>query len=317
MIYILYGEDEFLLNEYVKKVKKAFGSIQLGVNYIQIDESNVSNIISDIETPAFGFEKKLIIAKDTGLFKKKNTTSERITEYLKETEIPDVELIFIEKDIEKNSLFNLVQKIGKVEEFKEQKLPQLISKVVSLTKAYDIIIKENVAQYFIECVGTNMSDIVNELRKLIEYAGKGNEITRDAIDNLSIKKSESIIFELTDSLGKKNITEALNVLNNLIYAKEPVQKILVMLYNHFKKLYIIKLAKEQRRSSLEILKLKPNQMFLVKKYEEQAGRFSKVDLEMILKEIIKLDNLSKSGLVDINIGLESILCMYCSNLSSL
>ncbi len=312
MIYILYGEDEFLLNEYVKKIKKAFGSIQLGVNYIQIDESNVSNIISDIETPAFGFEKKLIIAKDTGLFKKKNTTSERITEYLKETEIPDVELIFIEKDIEKNSLFNLVQKIGKVEEFKEQKLPQLISKVVSLTKAYDIIIKENVAQYFIECVGTNMSDIVNELRKLIEYAGKGNEITRDAIDNLSIKKSESIIFELTDSLGKKNITEALNVLNNLIYAKEPVQKILVMLYNHFKKLYIIKLAKEQRRSSLEILKLKPNQMFLVKKYEEQAGRFSKVDLEMILKEIIKLDNLSKSGLVDINIGLESILCMYCS-----
>lgn len=312
MIYILYGEDEFLLNEYVKKIKKAFGSIQLGVNYIQIDESNVSNIISDIETPAFGFEKKLIIAKDTGLFKKKNTTSERITEYLKETEIPDVELIFIEKDIEKNSLFNLVQKIGKVEEFKEQKLPQLISKVVSLTKAYDIIIKENVAQYFIECVGTNMSDIVNELRKLIEYAGKGNEITRDAIDNLSIKKSESIIFELTDSLGKKNITEALNVLNNLIYAKEPVQKILVMLYNHFKKLYIIKLAKEQRRSSLEILKLKPNQMFLVKKYEEQAGRFSKVYLEMILKEIIKLDNLSKSGLVDINIGLESILCMYCS-----
>ena len=146
MIYILYGEDEFLLNEYVKKIKKAFGSIQLGVNYIQIDESNVSNIISDIETPAFGFEKKLIIAKDTGLFKKKNTTSERITEYLKETEIPDVELIFIEKDIEKNSLFNLVQKIGKVEEFKEQKLPQLISKVVSLTKAYDIIIKENVLE---------------------------------------------------------------------------------------------------------------------------------------------------------------------------
>ena len=33
MIYILYGEDEFLLNEYVKKIKKEFGSIQLGVNY--------------------------------------------------------------------------------------------------------------------------------------------------------------------------------------------------------------------------------------------------------------------------------------------
>ena len=27
-------------------------------------------IISDLETPSFGFEKKLIIAKNTGLFKK-------------------------------------------------------------------------------------------------------------------------------------------------------------------------------------------------------------------------------------------------------
>mgnify|MGYP003309090769 CR=1 FL=1 len=29
--------------------------------YIQIDETNVKNLISDIETPAFGYEKKLII----------------------------------------------------------------------------------------------------------------------------------------------------------------------------------------------------------------------------------------------------------------
>ena len=65
-----------------------------------------------------------------------------------------------------------------------------------MQKAYDIIIKENVAQYFIECVGTNMSDIVNELRKLIEYAGKGNEITRDAIDNLSIKSLKALFLNL-------------------------------------------------------------------------------------------------------------------------
>ncbi len=65
-----------------------------------------------------------------------------------------------------------------------------------MQKAYDIIIKENVAQYFIECVGTNMSNIVNELRKLIEYAGKGNEITRDAIDNLSIKSLKALFLNL-------------------------------------------------------------------------------------------------------------------------
>ena len=63
MVYLLFGEDEYLRNEYLKKIKKAFGDMQLGINYIAIDETNVMQIISDIETPAFGFEKKLIIDK--------------------------------------------------------------------------------------------------------------------------------------------------------------------------------------------------------------------------------------------------------------
>ena len=81
MVYLLFGEDEYLRNEYLKKIKKAFGDMQLGINYIAIDETNVMQIISDIETPAFGFEKKLIIAKETGLFKKKNNFSDKVAIY--------------------------------------------------------------------------------------------------------------------------------------------------------------------------------------------------------------------------------------------
>lgn len=75
MTYLLFGEDTFLLEQYVKKIKKSFGELQQGINFIQIDESNVNNIIADIETPAFGFEKKLIIAKNCSLFTKKKFIS--------------------------------------------------------------------------------------------------------------------------------------------------------------------------------------------------------------------------------------------------
>lgn len=87
-----------------------------------------------------------------------------------------------------------------------------------------------------------MQDLINEIRKLIEYAGKSGTIQKEDIDKLSIKKIESVIFDLTDDLGKKDITQALQVLQNLIYAKEPLPKILVTLYNHFKKLYFTKLS---------------------------------------------------------------------------
>ena len=142
MIYLLYGEDEYLRNEYLKKIKKSFGILQLGINYVQIDENNVNQIISDIETPAFGFETKLILAKDTGLFKKKNAFSDTLAEYLKNNKVEGVELVFVENEAEKNSLYNTIQKIGEVKEFKEQKLPQLITKVKSIANAYNVNIKD-------------------------------------------------------------------------------------------------------------------------------------------------------------------------------
>ena len=157
-----------------------------------------------------------------------------------------------------------------------------------------------------------MADIINELRKLIEYAGTGGTILKEDIDELSIKKSESIIFDLTDNLGKKKIAEAIEVLHNLIYAKEPIQRILVMLYNHFKKLYIIKLATEENKNVAQSLKLKPNQAFLVNKYQLQAKYFSKEELRSLLEELIKIDSSSKSGGIEINVGLETVLCKYCS-----
>ena len=67
-IYLLYGEELFLLENTVKKIKTLFGEVVKGINFILIDDTNVKELIQDIETPAFGYEKKLIIARNTGLF---------------------------------------------------------------------------------------------------------------------------------------------------------------------------------------------------------------------------------------------------------
>lgn len=123
---------------------------------------------------------------------------------------------------------------------------------------------------------------------------------------------ESVIFDLTDNLGKKNIIEARIVLNNLLYAKEPIQKILITLYNHFKKLYITKLALQQNINLAEAMGLKPNQMFLVNKYKAQSQYFKTEELRKILEELIELDAGYKAGRIDLNVGLDSILCTYCS-----
>lgn len=321
-LYLFYGQEEYLLEESVKKIKKSFNELLEGINLIKIDESNVNQLISNIETPCFGFDKKLIIVRNSGLLKKEGKKKnayisglvDKISEYIKEN-IENIKqdnvIVFIEEEVEKNKLYKVIEECGKVYNFEFEKLPNLIKRVKSIALAYKVQISDVNAKYFIECCGTSLQDIINELRKLIEYVGENGEIQKQDIDVLTTKQIDSVIFDLTDSLGKKDIKKAMEVFYNLIYQKEPVQKILITLYNHFKKLYIVKIAQSSNEDIVEALKLKPNQGFLVSKYRIQAGYFKIGELRRILEELCDLDYKYKVGLIELNVGIEAVLCNYC------
>lgn len=323
-LYLLYGEEMFLLETSLKKIKALFGNTIKGINFISIDETNVNQLIADIETPAFGYEKKLIIARNTGLLKKEGKRKsaevtklkEKINNYIKDNiDVinQSVVLVFVEEEADaKQELYKTIDSLGIVCKFDFQKPIQIEKRIKAICNGYKVEIDSQTLSYFIECCGTNMQDLINEIRKLIEYAGENGKIQKEDIDKLAIKKIESIIFELTDNLGKKDITKALEVLKNLIYAKEPVQKILITLYNHFKKLYFTKLALKYNKDVITSLDLKSNQTFLVNKYKMQARYFTEKELRDILQKLRDLDYNYKNGAIDLNVGLESILCFYCS-----
>ena len=331
-IYLFYGEETYLLETRVKKIRKEYQQLILGINFIQIDDTNVEELIADLETPAFGFDKKLIIAKNTGLFKKEKKATksdskkkkiddtklplnEKIAKYIQENseELKDtVDLVFVEQEVDKNALYQAIEKVGEVKEFALLKLPDLIANIKKITVAYKVSIDDATAKYLVECCGTSMQDLINELRKLIEYKGENSNITKQDIDLLCTKQIQAVIFDLTDNLGKKETSKALEVYNGLISNKEPIQKILITLYNHFKKLYIIKIAEKYNEDVATAMNLKPNQLFLVSKYKTQARYFETQELREVLEALIDLDANYKIGLISLEIGLEAILCRYCS-----
>lgn len=242
-VYLYYGEETYLLETKVKKIKKDFGEQVKGINYIQIDDTNVEKIISDIETPAFGFPRKLIIAKNTGLFKKEKKSSsknksktaknedtnktskkkaimadeklplpEKIALYIEKNnqEINEsVDLVFIEEEVEKNKLYQVIENVGEIKEFSFLKLPDLITNLKKIATAYQVNIEDSTIRYLVECCGTSMQDLINEIRKLIEYKGEGKTITNQDIDKLCTKQIQAVIFDLTDNLGKKETRQSI------------------------------------------------------------------------------------------------------------
>jgi len=161
-MYLLYGEETFLLENCLKKIKSNFGTIVDGINFIKIDDTNIFDLISNIETPAFGFEKKLIIARNTGILKKETkkkesknfTIQKNISEYL-ENNIDilkdSVIIVFIEEDVNKTELYKTIEKYGVICNFEKLKPAQIVKRLKAICMAYKVNVDESTLMYLIEC----------------------------------------------------------------------------------------------------------------------------------------------------------------------
>ena len=172
-IYLLYGEERFLLENILKKIKKCFGEMINGINYIQIDADNINQLVSDIETPA-------------------------LAEYIKENIDfinESVTIVFVENDADKNNLYKAIDENGCVCNFEKQKPYDIAKRLKGICNAYKVNVDGATLNYLIENCGTSLQDLINEIRKQIEYVGENGTITKQTIDLLAIKQFESIIFD--------------------------------------------------------------------------------------------------------------------------
>ena len=113
--------------------------------------------------------------------------------------------------MEKNDLYKVIEQNGIVCNFEELKPIQVIGRIKAICNAYKVDISDSTLKYFIESCGTNMQELINEIRKLIEYAGENGTITKEAINLLSINL---LILLLKDLLSKlKNILPTLFLYN--------------------------------------------------------------------------------------------------------
>ena len=321
MIYLFYGEDNYTKEREVNKIKKDFGEMVDGINYLKLSDTTINELIPSIETPAFGYPKKLIIAKNTNLFKKskKNDDEENESSSKDNKELisffenykpnDDVDLLFVEESVNKNKLYKTLEKIAEIKEFSLKKDSEVAKELIKIANMYKVKLDLTNSSYIVSNCGTDMQNLLNEIRKLIEYVGSGGTITKEVVDKLVIRKPEAVVFDLTDYLGTKNVKAAINCYRDLLSQNVADQIIIVMIYRHIRNLYIYKLSKPE--DVVKNLNLKPNQTFLPKIYARQAKLFTIEELKQILYELIYIDESSKNGNLDsISTGIESIMCRY-------
>lgn len=310
-LYIFYGEEDFLREYNANKVIGECNLSNPSMNFVKLDDETISKLPDNCEQMPFCDEKKVILVKNSGLFasskKVSPSVSEKVVEYL--LNLPDYAIVvFNEESVDKRlTPYKKLSKVGKFEELKYRGTIDLANWICSGMKKCNAVIDIEDAKYLADSCGPSMSYLYSEIKKLAVLNNEGEKITKDLINEVCVKSMQGIIFDLTDAIGNKDKKKSLILMNELILKKEAEQFILIMLYKHFRNLFLLRVATDEGRASADELSINP---YVYRKLLGQVKNYEKNELRNILRKLVELDVKSKKGEVDLRIGLEVLLTVW-------
>lgn len=168
--------------------------------------------------------------------------------------------------------------------------------VMSYLKSKKRDIDPGAARLVAEYLGTNLSNVTNELEKLILNIPAGQKITDKEIEEHIGISREYNVFELQKALGIRDTGKAFRIIKYFAgnARKHPLVMVIAALYNYFSRLYVLKGLMAARKSEQEILKaLGLRSSFFLREYKAAAKNYSRKQVEEVIHQLAAYDLKSK------------------------
>lgn len=308
-VYLLYGEEAYLIRQYRDKLKNALvgDGDSMNYHYFEGKSINIGEVIDLAETMPFLSDKRVIVIENSGLFKK---GGEQLAEYLKEP-AETAYFVLAESEIDKRSkLFKAVSVKGRAIEFKAQEEAVLKRWILGILKREDKKITERDLELFLEKTGTDMDNISKELEKVVCYCMDRDAITGRDIEEVCIRQVNNQIFDMMNAIAEKRQTQAMELYYDLLTLKEPPMRILFLLARQFNLLLQVKELQKKGYPAKTIGENVGLPGFVAGKYVSQAAKFSTRDLRRAVTDCVEAEEAVKTGRINDVLSVELLLIRY-------
>ena len=308
-VYLLYGEEAYLRNQYRQKLLSALVPEGDTMNLHIYEDSDVpvKEVIDLAETMPFFAEHRIIAIKDSGLFKK---GGEELAEYLAGMPESTI-LIFAEKEVDKRSkLFKAVKDKGRAVEFAAQDENTLQKWILGILKKENKNITQQTLLFLLEKTGMDMENISSELEKLVCYTMGRDVITSEDVEAVCTTRVTSQIFEMVGAVAEKKQKKALDLYYDLLTLKEPPMRILFLIARQFNMLLQVKELRQKGADNRQIGEKVGLPPFVAGKYVTQAAGFSREELRRAIEECVSAEEAVKTGRMNDVMSVEILIVKY-------
>ncbi|NQU18150.1 MAG: DNA polymerase III subunit delta [Candidatus Saganbacteria bacterium] len=290
MIYLFHGDEHYLINEEVKRLKKKLS----GHSVEKYDAPKIKELVESLKTPSLFTPERLILVSDLDF----KVDEDLLCSALNDLD-PRIELVFLSppKLDKRKKSYKLINKKGEVREFKsfaDWEMDQAAEWVIKRADALSKKINKKTAGLLVEVSGKKLFALNTELEKLAAYTGAEKTITEKDVLSLASQK-EVHVFSFVDALKGKNIVKSLHLQERVLADRSPVITLLALIASQFRTLLYVKLLQEKIKDRFEIARKLGYSPYYIKKCIEQAANFSSEHLKTIMETLYDFDLRLKRG----------------------
>ena len=294
-IYFLMGDEAFFIDtisDYIQNNVLEEHERDFNQTILYGKETNIGDIVSTAKRFPMMAEHQVVIVKEA---QELSRTIENLVEYAANPLNSTLLVICYKyKSLDKRKkLSKTIAKSGVVLESKklyENQVGDWISRIMT-SRGYAIAPKAT--QMLVEFLGTDLSKINNELKKLQIILPKGSPITPETVEqNIGISKDFNV-FELTKALGNKDKIKAHKIGN--YFVQNPKEKPLVvtisLLFGFFSK--VMQYHGLGDKNEMNVASKLKISKFFVRDYSSAARNYPMKKVSYIIEKIRTADVKSK------------------------
>ena len=299
--YLLAGVDEYLLSSSYNLIVKYSNIVYEDLNVIHFAEGIIDceDVVRALNTMPVFSDKKVVLV-DLRMAKKSELKNVKIlNEYLQQPNESSILIINIGANEDD---FGVDKKLVELVDCNRLDIKIVQAKINAIFKSYNKSIESSAQALLIEYCLCDLSKIIIECDKLVAFVGNREVIDNKDVKEIVTKSMEYQIFELTESLAKKNSSRVYAILNDLKAKKDEYKMLPALIYSHFRRLFQV--ALNQGLSNLEISKMLGIKEYAVKMTQGQVKLFSKSSLKKINELCINLDYDLKQSNISLDNAIE-------------
>jgi len=307
-LYIFAGEG-YLVRDSLKKLKQALNIPYDTLNITEYKSMPKSDeLIAACAEYPFMADKRLLAVLDCTVLTTAGSAEEakKLTAYLDKMPDSTVLVLCIDGAADKRrSLYKRIKELGEVREFSAPTSAMCADFVVQKAKAQGAQISARTAEELVALSGCDYYTLENETAKLAVYSGF-KEITSAHVKECASRSLEYNVFEIHRLFVQRKAEEARNLLSEILESERP-EGLIGLFARKIRDMYKTKTMLDAGFSQDRIAAQLKVKSFAAQMLAKECGRFSAEQLREGLKLLADLDYGIKSGQMDSDLALSSVL----------